>query len=131
MSEFLPPLYVKTNPVDLTGSSTNDQFFKTLEVVSTDPNVDSIIFVVLTAPPYIEPIEFAQRMNEYLMDSKSAWMKMKPFIALTMGGEEAMVLRSRFERAGIPTYAQPRACVRSLAKLTHYSHYCRIKNHKR
>jgi acyl-CoA synthetase (NDP forming) len=131
LNSLLPPLYVKTNPVDLTGSSTNEQFFLTLEQVAADPNVDSIIFVVLTAPPYIDPMELVSQMRTYLSDpKKSDWIKEKPFIALTMGGEEAEVLRSQFERLGIPTYGQPRTCVRSLAKITQYAQYLKNKKHR-
>ncbi|MHA1443467.1 MAG: acetate--CoA ligase family protein [Candidatus Hodarchaeales archaeon] len=130
LNSLLPPLYVKTNPVDLTGSSTNEQFFLTLEQVAADPNVDSVIFVVLTAPPYIDPMKLVSQMRDYLSDpKKSDWIKEKPFIALTMGGEEAEVLRSQFERLGVPTYSQPRTCVRSLAKITQYSNYLKIKTH--
>ena len=75
-------------------------------------------------------MKLVSQMRVYLSDPiKSAWIKEKPFIALTMGGEEAEVLRSQFERLGVPTYAQPRTCVRSLAKITQYAHYLKIKTH--
>ncbi|MHA1215634.1 MAG: acetate--CoA ligase family protein [Candidatus Hodarchaeales archaeon] len=121
LEELLPRLYVKTNPVDLTGSSTNEQYFASLNVVKDDPNVDAIILVVLTAPPYIDPRDFADRMVSLIRNE--TWVKDKPFIILTMGGEEAMVFGTKMERLGIPTYYQPTAAVRALSRLVQYSKF--------
>lgn len=121
LENSLPRLYVKTNPVDLTGSSTNDQFFSTLEVVKDDPNVDAIIYIVLTAPPYVETMDFGRHMIKIFKSEK--WIKEKPFIMLTMGGEESIVLRTKMERLGIPTYVQPSAAVRALSKLIEYGKF--------
>ncbi len=123
LEELLPRLYVKSNPVDLTGSSTNEQYFATLNVVKEDINVDAVILVVLTAPPYIDPKDFADRM--VILLKEESWIKEKPFIILTMGGEEALVFASKMERLGIPTYVQPSATVKALSHLIRYSSFLR------
>jgi len=105
------------NPVDLTGSVTDDQFEISADLMFKDTEIDGIIFLGLHHMP---------GLREKYIDSvaKVAHKYRKPLVMCDIGETEmALYTRSRFDRLGIPSYASPEAAARAMKALVSYGAY--------
>jgi acetate---CoA ligase (ADP-forming) subunit alpha len=105
------------NPVDLTGSVTDDQFEISADLMFQDSEIDGIIFLGLHHMPglrerYIDSV--AKVANKYT----------KPIVMCDIGETEmALYTRSRFDRLGIPSYSSPEDAARAMKALVSYGAY--------
>ena len=105
------------NPVDLTGSVTDEQFEISADLMFQDPEIDGIIFLGLHHMPglrekYIDSV--AKVANKYS----------KPIVMCDIGETEmALFTRSRFDRLGVPAYSSPEDAARAMKALVSYGAY--------
>ncbi len=102
----LPPYAVIGKYVDLTGSATSEDYMKTFEIISEDPNIDAILnFVVFLnptiSPDVVEVILGAQRQG-------------KPIVNWATGGDYASRLILKLEEGGMPIYPTAERAVRAV-----------------
>ncbi len=105
------------NPVDLTGSVTDDQFEISVDLMLQDSEIDGVIFLGLHHMP---------GLREKYIDSvaKVARKYCKPLVMCDIGETEmALYTRSRFDRLGIPSYSSPEDAARAMKALVSYGSY--------
>jgi acyl-CoA synthetase (NDP forming) len=110
------------NPVDLTGSVTDDQFEIAADLMFQDTEIDGIIFLGLHHMP---------GLREKYIDSvaKVASKYSKPIVMCDIGETEmALYTRSRFDRLGIPSYSSPEDAARAMKALVTYGAYLQRNN---
>ena len=106
-----------SNPVDLTGSVTDDQFVISADLMFQDPEIDGIILLGLHHMPglrekYIDGI--AEISSKYT----------KPIVMCDIGETEmALYTRSRFDRLCVPSYSSPEDAARAMKALVTYGEY--------
>ena len=106
-----------SNPVDLTGSVTDDQFVISADLMFRDPEINGIILLGLHHMPglrekYIDGI--------VLIASRYC----KPIVMCDIGETEmALYTRSRFDRLSVPAYPSPEAAARAMKALVTYGEY--------
>ncbi len=106
-----------SNPVDLTGSVTDDQFVISADLMFQDPEIDGIILLGLHHMPglrekYIDGI--AEISSKYT----------KPIVMCDIGETEmALYTRSRFDRLCVPSYSSPEDAARAMKALVAYGEY--------
>jgi len=105
------------NPVDLTGSVTDEQFVTSADIMLQDPNIHGIILLGLHHMPglrekYIDGIvEVAKKYQ-------------KPLVMCDIGETEmALYTRSRFDRLCVPSFGSPEDAACAMASLVHYGEY--------
>jgi acyl-CoA synthetase (NDP forming) len=105
------------NPVDLTGSVTDDQFIVAADLMFQEPLICGIIFLGLHHMPglqerYITGVaEVAAKYN-------------KPIVACDIGETEmALYTRSHFDRLGLPSYSSPEDAAHAMKALLQYGSF--------
>jgi len=115
----LPKFAATANPVDLTGSVTDDMFEIAADIMLQDVAIHGIILLGLHHLP---------ALREKYIDSvgKIAGKSSKPIVMCDIGETEmALYTRFRFDKLGIPSYPSPEDAARSMAALVHYGAYLR------
>jgi acetate---CoA ligase (ADP-forming) len=110
------------NPVDLTGSVTDDQFAVAAELMFQDQKIDGIIFLGLHHMP---------GLREKYIDNvaKVSAKYAKPLVMCDIGETEmAIYTRSRFDRLGVPSYTSPEDAARAMKALVSYGKYLQRNN---
>jgi acyl-CoA synthetase (NDP forming) len=110
------------NPVDLTGSVTDDQFTVSAELMFQDQKIDGIIFLGLHHMPGLR--------EKYIDDvAKVSAKYTKPLVMCDIGETEmAIYTRSRFDRLGVPSYTSPEDAARAMKALVSYGKYLQRNN---
>ncbi len=109
LSEKLPVFYGINNPLDLTGSATDDEYVMALDAGLKD-SYDIAIVTLLWGPP---------QLTEGLVHGLKAAIKKhdKPVIICSPGGTFTKRINKVFEDNGIPVFNTPEAAVRAAAVL--------------
>ncbi len=110
------------NPVDLTGSVTDDQFELAADLMFQDREIDGIIFLGLHHMP---------GLREKYIDGVAgiAGKYCKPLVMCDIGETEmALYTRSRFDRLGVPSYSSPEAAARAMKALVSFGAYLQRNN---
>jgi acyl-CoA synthetase (NDP forming) len=111
-----------SNPVDLTGSVTDDMFAVAAELMFQDPKVYGIILLGLHHMP---------GLREKYIDAivKIASKYTKPIVMCDIGETEmALYTRSRFDRLCVPAYSSPEDASRAMKALVTYGEYLKRNN---
>jgi acyl-CoA synthetase (NDP forming) len=108
LGSILPPYFTVSNPLDLTGSATDEWF--TLCLSKTIDDYDIAIVAALWGPP-----EITERLPSLL--GRAARKSGKPVVICSPGGEFTRLRRVLFEREGLPVFPTPEAAVRAAAVL--------------
>jgi acyl-CoA synthetase (NDP forming) len=113
----LPKFAATSNPVDLTGSVTDDMFKVAADIMFQDSEVNGIILLGLHHLPalrekYIDSV--GEVSNKYS----------KPIVMCDIGETEmALYTRFRFDKLGIPSYPSPEDAARAMTALVRYGTY--------
>ena len=76
LNQFLPKAWSHNNPIDILGDASPDLYYKTVDIIKDDPNVDGIL-VILTPQFMTEPTAVANKLKEFKDIGKpifGAWM---------------------------------------------------------
>lgn len=109
LREGLPEEASVANPVDMIASATPAQFERTLEVVLTDPTVDSVIAAYVPVG-----LEMAQIVEAMI---RPAGRSDKPMLAVLMGKKGFPQGLDELREANIPAYRFPEGAARALGKM--------------
>jgi acyl-CoA synthetase (NDP forming) len=113
----LPKFAATSNPVDLTGSVTDDMFEVAADLMFQAPEVHGIILLGLHHLP---------GLREKYIDSvaKVACKYSKPIVMCDIGETEmALYTRFRFDKLGVPSYPSPEDAARAMKALVRYGAY--------
>jgi acetyltransferase len=117
----LPKFATNLNPVDITGSGTDEMFELATEVLFQDPEICGIVLLGLHQTPAVQ--------EDYI--DKVAKMSAsydKPIVACDIGETEmALHTRARFDKQGIPAYSSPEDAARAMNGLVRYGRYLQKK----
>jgi acetate---CoA ligase (ADP-forming) len=106
-----------SNPVDLTGSVTDDMFVMAADLMFQDPQIDGIILLGLHHMP---------GLREVYIDGivKVAENYRKPIVMCDIGATEmALYTRSRFDKLCVPSFESPEDAARAMKALAQYGAY--------
>ncbi len=105
------------NPVDLTGSVTDEQFVTSADIMFQDPTIHGIILLGLHHMPGLRETYID---GTYQVSKKYS----KPIVMVDIGETEmALFTRSRFDRLCVPSFGSPEDAARAMAALSWYGGY--------
>jgi len=113
----LPRFAAISNPVDLTGSVTDDMFEVAAELIFQAQEIQGIVLLGLHHIP---------SLRERFIDgvAKVAKKYCKPIVMCDIGETEmALYTRFRYDKLGIPAFPSPEDAVRAMAALVRYGAY--------
>jgi len=113
LNDCLPANWSKANPVDVIGDSTPERFARALQIVLTDPNVDTVI-AILSPQAMTNPTETAQLVSQISIPSG------KRILAAWMGGVSMQAGIEKLQASGIRNFDTPEQAVRGLMRLIEY-----------
>ena len=110
------------NPVDLTGSVTDEQFTISADIMFQDPNMYGLILLGLHHMPGLQ--------EKYIEGTFEVAKKYtKPIVMVDIGETEmALYTRSRFDKLGIPSFSSPEDAARAMKALVWYGEYLKKNN---
>ena len=109
LSSKLPGFSATGNPIDLTGSVTDEDYVIALEEGLRE-EYDIVIVAVLWGPP-----EITERLVDKLKEVRDRYNK--PMIVCSPGGEFARRMAKHFEEKGMPVFVSPESAARAAAVL--------------
>ncbi|MGQ9693696.1 MAG: acetate--CoA ligase family protein [Thermodesulfobacteriota bacterium] len=111
LSTILPPLTIRTNPIDLAFARREELFTEVLKVVLNDPQVDALI-IFLLHHPFMDP----RRISHPLLVQKKCTAKP---IFLCLNSPRGLVEEEvkHLEEEGIPVFAFPEQTIKALKGL--------------
>jgi acetyltransferase len=114
LSTVLPDIWSKSNPVDLSGGATTEQFRFAIRTCLFDPNVDALL-IVLTA----QQITDAKAIAEVVVaESKAVFPK--PVYCAWMGYTSVIEGRTVLEKGKVPWYPFPERAVEVFMHMADY-----------
>jgi acyl-CoA synthetase (NDP forming) len=119
---FILKIAATLNPVDLTGSVTDDMFEVSADLMFQDAQIDGIILLGLHHMP---------GLKEKYIDGivKIAAKYTKPIVMCDIGETEmALYTRSRFDRLCVPSFTSPEDAARAMKALVTYGSYLAKNN---
>lgn len=114
LSEFLPAAWSHNNPVDILGDSGVEEYVKSLDILSKDPDVDGLL-VILSPQDITDPTAVAEALVPY------AKIPNKPLLTSWMGGRSVEKGIEILSKAEIPTFAYADEAAQTFARLWNYS----------
>jgi len=117
----IPEIATFSNPIDISGTGTDESYAVATECLLRDPNVDLVIVLALHHPPALTK-DLPKKLIRVIKDYN------KPTIVMDMGSTEMSEwVRKQFELEGIPTYPLPWRAVIAAKALVDYGHWL-LKN---
>jgi len=108
LASKLPPFCAVGNPIDLTGSVTDDDYVMAVKEAMAE--YDAAIVMVLWGPPTLTDKLIG------MLAGAAAELK-KPVIICSPGGEYSRKRNRMFEEAGLPVFSSPEEAARAAAVL--------------
>ncbi|MCR8487457.1 MAG: CoA-binding protein, partial [Crenarchaeota archaeon] len=114
---IIPTIATFANPIDISGTATDEAYVRAAELVLNDKNIDLVIILALHHPPTLTS-KLPDKLISVVKDSK------KPVLVMDIGlGELSEYVRRRFEASNIPAYALPIRIVNGACALVNYGEY--------
>ena len=118
----LPPFYAISNPLDLTGSCTAEQYKIATQTMLNSKDLDCVMVIALMSPPLLD----RPKLIDYLIELGST--KEKPLVVISMEATDEIKRQlRRLKLAGIPYYTDPSRGARAIAALVRFGEVKRIK----
>ncbi len=111
LKETLPGFCTIANPIDLTGSVTDELYGEALEKALASGYYDIAIVATLLGPPAL-----TDNLATVLADKAKA--ANKPLIICSPGGEYTRMKNKSFMKLGLPVYTSPEGAIRGARVLT-------------
>ncbi|MBI4495998.1 MAG: CoA-binding protein [Deltaproteobacteria bacterium] len=114
LNRHLPPLTIRTNPVDLIFAGSEQVFEKVMGLILGDPGVDVLVIFLLH-----HPFMTLERLAPSMIRQRQAWGKP---VLLCARGPRGMLEEeaARLEEKGIPFFSLPERTIRALKGLISY-----------
>lgn len=116
LAAIFPPYFALGNPIDLTGSATDDMYAAALEAAMSGDGFDIAIVAALWGPPNLTD-ELVKLLAWKARESR------KPVIICSPGGVYARKRARLFMNEGLPVFSTPEAAVRAAAILAQRAAY--------
>jgi acetyltransferase len=114
LNEVLPAHWSRSNPVDVLGDAKPDRFAKTVEIVSSDANVDGVL-VILTPQAITDAAAVAKELQKFKK------LPGKPILASWIGADEVADGEAILNASGIPTFQYPDIAARIFCCMWRYT----------
>ena len=114
LAEILPAEAALNNPVDMIASATHETYKAACSILVKDPEVHSMIVIVVNPPVNTTPRKIISEMKS-LIDRST-----KPFVFIVMAGESADRGLEVFKKADVPVFSFPESTVRALGNMVRY-----------
>jgi acetyltransferase len=114
LEKILPPEAGLYNPVDMIASATHETYKEVCRILEKDPDVDSIIVIVVNPPVDTTPKMIISELKPVIDKSR------KPFFFTLMAGELADTGLDVFKEASVPVFSFPETTARALGKMVKY-----------
>jgi acetate---CoA ligase (ADP-forming) len=112
---ILPPAASVSNPVDMLGSATPEQYAGCLKLLLDDPGVNAIL-IIIPPPPVGSAKAIVQAMLPFLRKAQ------KPAVVALIGDRSIRPAVKPLHKAHIPVYHHPEKAVSALAALVKHAH---------
>ncbi len=111
LSKQFPEYFILNNPIDLTGSSGDEDFGTVMKTAFVDNDYFDAAIVIPLMPP--------QTMTKRVVDiiSQSAEKSEKPVVVCTISGVYTERVKELFELKGIPVFPSPGRAVKAMSVL--------------
>lgn len=119
LNDFLPSYWSRSNPIDLMGDATAEDYLKTLDICLTASETNGLI-VILAAQALSDPMGIAKAMAPQLQSQG------KPVLAVWMGGEDVAKGLKILNEAGIPTFETPEQAVDTYMEMYFYNRHLEL-----
>lgn len=122
---ILPRFASISNPVDLTGSVTDEMYEEAVDLIFQDPDIHGIILLGLHHLP---------ALREKYIDgvARISGKYQKPIVMCDIGETEmALYTRFRFDKLGIPAYPSPEDAARAMNSLVKYGAFLKKNKHEK
>ncbi|MDH4226499.1 MAG: acetate--CoA ligase family protein [Deltaproteobacteria bacterium] len=110
LRSVFPAYFTVSNPIDLTGSVTDEWYALSLKTVLEGDGYDMAIVAALWGPPGLTD-------KLPMMLAEEAQKAAKPVIICSPGGSFTLSKRALFEKAGLPVFSTPEGAVRAASVL--------------
>ncbi len=108
LTSKLSKYYVVNNPIDLTGSATDNDYKIAINTSLIECDEYDAAIVISLMAPYC----MTDRVVDHVIDG--ARFSGKPIVVCTLGGEYTMRIKRMFEERGLPAYPSPERAVRAM-----------------
>jgi acetyltransferase len=114
LSETLPPMWSRGNPVDVLGDARSKRVTGAVQVLLDDPGVDAVL-VIITPQAMTQPTSIARALGQISETSH------KPILAAWLGGQSMREGIRILSDAGVPSYRTPEQAVHGFMTLVNYA----------
>ncbi len=115
LRSILPPAASVSNPVDMLGSATPEQYAGCLKMLLGDPGVNAIL-IIIPPPPVGTAKSIVQAMLPILRKAQ------KPAVVALIGDHSIRPAVKPLQKAHIPVYHHPEKAASALAALVKHAH---------
>ena len=119
LNDFLPRYWSRSNPIDLMGDATAEDYLKTLEICLAAPEANGLI-VILAAQALTDAVGIAKAITPLLKAQG------KPVLAVWMGGEDVEEGLTILNTANIPTFETPEQAVDTFMEMYFYNRHLEL-----
>jgi len=116
LRSFLPTIASIYNPVDIIGDASADRYYKSLELILNDPNVDGVL-VILTPTAVIDIKETAEKVSN--LSSKNGKPVLTSFMGKVSVEKGIKILQSK----KIPNYNYPESAIKAFRIMSDYQNW--------
>ncbi|WP_069806926.1 acetate--CoA ligase family protein [Vulcanisaeta thermophila] len=114
LSKVLPPFAAKSNPIDLTGSATDEMYRHVINTVLPTDMVDMALIIAQMQLPGMTP-----GLAEYIIEARRYG---KPMVVYGVSiNDDARTFKAKLEEGGVPTYDRLETAAKALSALFQYS----------
>ncbi|MEX2353650.1 MAG: bifunctional acetate--CoA ligase family protein/GNAT family N-acetyltransferase [Gammaproteobacteria bacterium] len=113
LDQVLPPIWSRSNPVDIIGDSDARRYVEALTILQNDPDHDAVL-VLLVPSAVIDNSAVAAAIAEQATYSK------KTILTCWMGQDGVSKARAIFRQAAIPAYNTPEDAIRAFMQMVDY-----------
>jgi len=114
LNAILPPLWSRSNPIDILGDATPQRYGEVLEICIVAKELDGAL-LILTPQAMTDPTAVARGLTQ------AHKKKRFPLFASWMGGVDVEKGTEILNEAGIPTYHTPEQAIRAFMYMYEYS----------
>jgi acetyltransferase len=114
LKRILPEEAACGNPVDMIASADHNTYHDALEIILSDPGVDSILLIIVKPPVNTTPQRIVAGLESLAPNCG------KPILAVLMAQRDESAGLALFEKLRIPVYSYPESAVKALATMYHY-----------